>query len=121
MSKLRVIRSLVAIATIATGLSAAYRSSAAELNRLVITGIALDRVASQHSMPAYPPEARELRIQGEVRVRVQVKNGKMVNVTSESKSPILGKYASHWVRWHWQFRPSVSGVYYLPISYKLTA
>jgi hypothetical protein len=55
MIKPRLIRSLVAIATIATLLCTTYRSSAAELNRLVITGIALDRLASQHSMAAYPP------------------------------------------------------------------
>ena len=59
MSKPRVIRSFVAIAAIATALSSAYRSSAAELNRVVVTGIAvLDRVASQHAAPAYPQDAR---------------------------------------------------------------
>ena len=121
MSKLRVIRSLVAIATIATGLSAAYRSSATELKGLVVTGVALDRVASQHTMPPYPLDARSQRIQAEVRVRIQVKNGKMLNVTAESTSLTLANSSSRWIRWHWQFRPSVSGVYYLPISYKLTA
>jgi hypothetical protein len=121
MSKPRTIRSLVAIATVATLLSTAYRSPAAELQRLVVTGIALDQVASQHSIPAYPTDARSFRLQGEVRVRIQVENGRMVNVTAESTSPILANYSSRWVRWHWQFRPTVSGVYYLPISYKLTA
>ena len=71
MSKPRVIRSFVSIALIATVLSTAYRSSAAELNRLVVTGIALDCVASQHSIPAYPQDARSFRIQGEVRVRIR--------------------------------------------------
>ena len=121
MTKPRFIRGFVAIATIATLLSSAYRSPAAELNRLVVTGIALDRLASQHSIPAYPQNARSLRIQGEVRVRIQIENGRMVNVTAESGSPILADYSSRWVRWHWQFRPSVSGVYFLPISYKLAA
>ena len=121
MSKPRAIRSLVAIATVVTLLSTAYRSPAAELQHLVVTGIALDRVASQHSIPAYPPDARSFRLQGEVQVRIQLENGRMVNVTAESASPILANYSSRWVRWHWQFRPTVSGVYYLPISYKLTA
>ena len=120
MSKSAIIRTFVAIATIATLLSTAYRSSAAELTRLVVTGIALDRVATQHSIPTYPQDARSLRIQGDVRVRIQVENGKMVNVTAESTSPILAAYSSRWIRWHWQFRPSASGVYFLPISYKLT-
>jgi hypothetical protein len=121
MTKPTVIRSLVAIITLATLLAAAYRSPAAELDRLVVTGIALDRVASRHSVPAYPQDARFLRIQGEVRVRIEVENGKMVNVTAQSGSPILADYSARWVRWHWQFRPSASGVYYLPISYKLNA
>ena len=121
MSKPSMIRSFVAIATIATLLSTAYRSSAAELNRLVVTGIALDRVASRHTSPRYPQDARSLRIQGDVRIRIQVENGKMVKVTAESSSPLLSAYASSWVRSNWQFRPSVSGVYFLPIAYKLTA
>ena len=121
MSKPGVIRSFVAIAMIATVLSPASRSSAAALNRLVVTGIELDGVASQHATPGYPQDARSLWIQGDVRVRIQVENGKMVNVTAESTSPILADYSSRWVRWHWQFRPTVSGVYFLSISYKLTA
>jgi hypothetical protein len=112
---------MVAIATVATLLSTAYRSPAAELHRLVVTAIALDRVASRHSIPAYPQDARFLRIQGEVRVRIEVENGKMVNVTAESDSPMLADYSAGWVRWHWQFRPTVTGVYFLPVSYKLTA
>jgi len=121
MIKPRLIRSLVAIATIATLLSTTYRSSAAELHGLVVTGVALDRIASQHTMPPYPLDARSQRIQAEVRVRIQVKNGKMLDVTAESTSLTLANSSSRWIRWHWQFRPSVSGVYYLPISYKLTA
>lgn len=121
MSKAGMIRTFVAIATIATLLSTAHQSSAAELNRLIVTGIALERVASRHSIPTYPQDARSLRIQGDVRVRIQVENGKMVNVTAESTSPMLAVYSRSWVHWHWQFRPSVSGVYYLPISYKLAA
>jgi outer membrane biosynthesis protein TonB len=121
MSKFRVIRSMVAIATVATLLSTAYRSPAAELNRLVVTGIALDSVASRHSIPDYPRVARSLRIQGEVRVRVEAENGKTIKVTAESGSPMLANYSARWVRWNWQFRPTVSGVDYLPISYKLTA
>jgi Gram-negative bacterial TonB protein C-terminal len=121
MSKPGLVRSLVAIATIATLLSAAYRSSAAELNHLVVTVIALDRVASRHAAPGYPQDARSRRIQGDVRVRIQVEKGEMLNVTAESTVPVLAAYSSRWLRWHWQFRPSVSGVYLLPISYKLTA
>lgn len=120
MSKPRLIRGFVAIATIATLLSTTCQSSAAELNRLVVTGIALDRVAIQHPFPAYPQNARSLRIAGEVQVRVHVENGNMLSVTAESASPTLASYSSRWVRWHWRFRPSVTGVYLLPISYRLS-
>jgi outer membrane biosynthesis protein TonB len=121
MLKPRFIRSLLAIATIATLLSSAYRSPAAKLNRLVVTGVALDHVATRHSIPAYPDNARSLRIEGEVRVRIQVDNGKMLSVTAESGSPVLANFSTRWIRWHWQFKPSVTGVYFLPISYRLTA
>jgi outer membrane biosynthesis protein TonB len=121
MSNPRFIRGFVAIAAIATVLSAAYRSSAAELNRLVVTGLALGSVASRHSIPDYPQDARTFRIQGEVRVRIEVEKGKTINVTAESGSPMLGNYSARWVRWRWHFRPTVSGIYILPISYKLTA
>jgi hypothetical protein len=121
MSKPSKILSFVAIVTIATLLSTAHRISAAELNRLVVTGIPLDRVASRHASPRYPQDARSLKIQGDVRIRIQVENGKMVNVTAEAGSPLLAAYCSSWVRSNWQFRPSVSGVYFLPIAYKLTA
>jgi hypothetical protein len=121
MSKSGFVRSFVAITTIAWLFSVAYRSSAAELNRLVVTSVPLDLVAVRHPALGYPQDARLRSIQGEVRVRIQVEHGKMVNVTAKSTVPILADYSSHWVRWHWQFRPSVSGVYFLPIYYKLTA
>jgi hypothetical protein len=121
MSKHSLVRCFIAMATIATLLSAAYRSPATELNHVVVTGIALDRVASRHAAPGYPQDARSRGIQGDVRVRIQVRNGEILDVTTESAVLVLAAYSSRWVRWHWQFRPWVSGVYFLPISYKLTA
>jgi hypothetical protein len=44
-------------------------SSAAELNRLVVTGIPLDAVTSRHYRPGDLLDARLLRIQGDVQVR----------------------------------------------------
>jgi hypothetical protein len=121
MSKSGLVRSFAAIVTIAMLLSAADRSPAAELKPLIVTGIAPDRIATRYALPGYPQDARSRRIEGDVRVRIQVENGKMVNVTAESIVPLLADYTSRWVRWHWQFRPSVSGIYFLPISYKLSA
>jgi outer membrane biosynthesis protein TonB len=121
MPKPNVARNFVAIAMVATLLSIANRSSATELNGVVVTGVALDRVASRHSAPPYPQEARASGIQADVRVRIQVENGKMVNVMAESGSQQLATYSSRWIRWHWQFKPAVSGVYFLPLSYKLAS
>jgi hypothetical protein len=121
MAKPNVVRNCIAIAMVATLLSVANRSSATELNGLVVTGVAVDRVASRHATPPYPQEARASGIQGDVRVRIEVKNGKMVNVTAESRSQQLATYSSRWIRWHWQFKPAVSGVYFLPLSYKLAS
>jgi hypothetical protein len=90
MSKSGLVRSFVAIATIAALLSAAYRSPAAELNRLVVTGIALDRVATRHAAPGYPQDARSRSIQGDVRVRIQVENGKNGKGDSGINRPGLG-------------------------------
>ncbi len=117
MSKLRLIRSFIAIITITIFSSTAYQSLAAELKPLVVTGIALDRVASQHPIPTYPQEVRSLKLKCDVQVRIQVVKGKMIKVTAESTSAILAAYSSRWVHLHWQFKPSVSGVYLLPISY----
>jgi hypothetical protein len=88
---------------------------AEELNRLVVTEIALDGVANRHSVPDYPHDARFSRIQGEVRFLIKDEHGKMVNVTAEFGSPMLADYSARWVRWHWQFRPTVTGVYFLPV------
>lgn len=118
MAKVATIRTLIAIVTIAALLSTAYRPPAVELNRLVVIGIPLDRVTDRHSTPAYPQDARSLRIQGDVRVRIQVEKE---SVTAESASPTLAAYSSRWIRWHWQFKPSATGVYFLPISYKLAS
>jgi hypothetical protein len=71
-------------------------------------------------MPGQPQDAPLRWIQGDVWVRIQVENGKKVNV-KESSVPVLADYTSRWVRSQWQFKPSVSGVYFLPISKKLTA
>jgi Gram-negative bacterial TonB protein C-terminal len=120
MKRPKVIRDFAAIAAIAMLLPTTYQSSAAELHPLVVTGIALDRVATQHPILAYPQLARSLRIQGDVRVRIEVENGKMLNVTAKG-NPMLVDYTCRWIRSHWQFRPTISGVYYLPFSYKLTA
>ena len=120
MKKPKVIRNLAAIAAFAMLLPTTYQSSAAELHPLVVTGIPLDRVATQHPILAYPQLARSLQVQGDVRVRIEVEKGKMLNVTAKG-NPMLADYTCRWIRTHWQFRSTISDVYYLSFSYKLSA
>jgi len=93
-------------------------STAAELKPLVVIGIALDRVAIQHPVPAYPRTAQVLNIAGDVQLRIQVEQGEIVSVTVKGP-PLLGDFSSHWVRTAWKFRPSVTGQFSVPISYRL--
>jgi outer membrane biosynthesis protein TonB len=73
---------------------------ATELQPLVVTGIALDKVATFHPAPAYPRVAMTLGIDGKVQIEVKVHNGRITeaNVLSE-----------------------VSGLFTVPISYKRQA
>jgi hypothetical protein len=113
------IRNLIAIATVATLLSSAVRSTATELKPLIVIGIPLDQVTVKHPVPAYPRMAQVLAIAGDVELLVKVEQGQIVNVTPKSGSPMVADFSSHWVRRHWQFKPSITGQYSLPISYKL--
>jgi hypothetical protein len=44
----------------------------------------------------------------------------MVKVIAISESPYLAGVSERWVRRNWQFRPSISGEYIVPISYQLS-
>jgi hypothetical protein len=111
-------RNLIAIATIATLFGIPTGSTAAELKPLVVIGIPLDRVAIQHPVPAYPRTAQVLNIAGDVQLRIQVEQGEIVSVTVKGP-PLLADFSSHWVRTAWKFRPSVTGQFSVPISYRL--
>jgi hypothetical protein len=118
MKGLHLTRNLIAIVTIATLLSIPTGSTAAELKPLVVIGIPLDRVAIQHPVPAYPRTAQVLKIEGDIQLQVQVEQGEIVSVTAKG-APLLADYSSHWVRVAWKFRPSVTGQFSIPISYRL--
>jgi outer membrane biosynthesis protein TonB len=111
---------LLAVATIATLCSAPLRAQAGEQNRLVVVGSIDDIVAISHPAPEYPYDGQRMRIQGDVQVRIHVERGRMVKVTATSRSPYLAGVSERWVRRNWQFRPSISGVYIVPITYQLS-
>ena len=114
-----VIRSLVAIGAIATLCSTPVLSKAGEQNPLVLVGVSPEAVAISCPTPTYPPECVRTRIQGNVEVSIWVQNGKMVKVKAAAANPLLAGMSSRWVHRNWQFKPSTTGLYILPIIYQL--
>ncbi|MBV9107565.1 MAG: energy transducer TonB [Verrucomicrobia bacterium] len=68
--------------------------------------------------PPYPQMALQMHIAGEVKVRITVENGTIVNVDA-SGPPILASAASRWVKANWKFNPTVTGTFVLPVSFVL--
>jgi hypothetical protein len=60
---------IVAIAVVL--LSGNGASGAQRIDGIVVRGVALDRLAREHSLPPYPLEARSQRIEGDVMVRIE--------------------------------------------------
>ncbi len=122
MLKIQIHRSLLAITTIATLWSLPVMLQATELHPMVVVGIPADSVALRHPTPEYPRVALSLHISGDVVVTVRVENGKIMETTANShSSPLLADSATRWVANQWKFKPSVSGVFTIPISYKQSA
>ena len=122
MFKHQIHRSLFAIATIATLWSLPVMLQATELHPMVVIGIPANNVALRHPTPEYPRNALNLHISGNVVVTVRVENGKIMETTANShSSPLLADSATRWVANQWKFKPSVSGVFTIPISYKQSA
>jgi Gram-negative bacterial TonB protein C-terminal len=122
MFKSQINRNLFAIVTFATLWSMPVILQAAELHPMVVVGIPANNVALRHPTPEYPRNALNLHISGDVLLRVQVENGVIMETTVVSNSSLLlADSASRWVAGEWKFKPSVSGVFTIPISYKQSA
>ena len=121
MRSSNLMRTILAGATVAVLISTTLSSRAAELEPLVVIGIPHDSVAIRYPVPSYPGKAQELRVHGTVRLLVQVERGEIMSITAHSGPPLLADFALRWVRNNWQFKPSTSGQYLLPISYKLSS
>jgi TonB family protein len=122
MLKIQIHRNLLAIATVVTLWSIPALLPATELHPMVVVGIPAGHVATRHPTPEYPRNALNLHISGDVVVRVQVENGVIMETTVIShSSPLLGDSAAYWLANEWKFKPSVSGVFTIPISYKQSA
>jgi outer membrane biosynthesis protein TonB len=114
-------RSLLAIVTIAALWTVPAMLQAAELRPLVVTGISLDKVTVAHPTPEYPRVALQFGIDGNVRVTVKVQNGKIVEASASADAPIIGLASKEWIVRCWQFKPEVTGVFTIPITYKRQA
>jgi len=121
MQRNKFYRSLLAISTIAIFCSAPVLVRSAELQPLVVTGIALDKVATVHPTPEYPREAIAFNLNGKVRIEVKVQNGRITEAKALSGSPMLAYSAKSWIVRKWKFKPQISGVFTVPINYQRQA
>jgi hypothetical protein len=122
MLKKQINRSLLAIVTVATLWCMPVMLQAAELHRMVVVGIPANSVALRHPTPEYPRTALNLHISGDVLLRIQVEHGVITETAAVSNSSLLlADSATRWVANQWKFKPSVSGVFTIPISYKQSA
>ena len=111
-------RSLLAITITAALWSAPSMLRGTELHPLVVTGVALDKVATVHPAPVYPRAALALGIDGIVRVEVTVENGRIIETNVLSGPPFLAHSAKEWIVLNWKFKPEISGVITIPVNYK---
>jgi Gram-negative bacterial TonB protein C-terminal len=121
MIKIQITRSLLAIATIVTLWSVPVMLQATELQPLVVTGIALDKVTVSHPTPEYPRVALQLGVDGNVQVTVRVQNGKIVDASASADAPIIGLASKEWIVRCWKFKPKVTGTFTIPITYQRQA
>ncbi len=120
MSKNQFYRSLVAVAaTAALGLVPALVSQATEMGPMVVVGIPANSVTLKCPTPEYPPIALKMHVSGKVLLRVRVEQGVISETKTVSDSPLwLAQSAERWVMNQWNFKPSVSGVFTIPITYR---
>ena len=121
MQKNKIYRSFLAIGTIAVLWSAPAPMQATELHPLVVIGIPLEKVAIVHPIPEYPRTALAFGIDGKVRIQMKVRDGRIVEADALAGLPMLGLSAKEWILRNWRFRPEISGVFTIPISYKRQA
>jgi outer membrane biosynthesis protein TonB len=68
--------------------------------------------------PPYPAQALQMHLSGDVRVRMTVQGGNIVDAEG-SGPPMLASAAARWVRSNWKFSPTTNGTFSLPVSFVL--
>lgn len=67
--------------------------------------------------PPYPPAAIKAHEQGEVRLRITLEKGKVIDVATVSGPPALALPAARWIKANWKLRRDISGVYDLATKF----
>jgi hypothetical protein len=61
--------------------------------------------------PPYPAAAMKAHQQGEIRLRITLEKGRVIDVTTVSGPPTLALPTARWIKACWKLRPDISGVY----------
>ena len=69
--------------------------------------------------PTETPNPLEMHISGDVRVRITVQSGNVVDAEASSGPPMLASAAARFVRANWKFSLTTTGTYTLPVSFVL--
>src|SRR5260221_11837661 len=117
MPRVKFVRSLFAIATIATLSSAPVMLQATEMHPLVVTGILLEKGTTAHPTPQYPRFALQLGIDGRVQLKAQVQNGEIVEATASAGAPMLGYEPKQGTVRCWQFKREATWGFRIPFDY----
>jgi hypothetical protein len=112
---------LVARTKAHTGAIGKHGVTAMDVHPIVVVGIPANSVALKHPTPTYPRVASSLHISGDVVISVQIENGNIVRTTVDSGSSVLAEASRYWILDQWKFKPSVNGIFTIPISYKESA
>jgi outer membrane biosynthesis protein TonB len=68
----------------------------------------------------YPPQALQLHVTGDIRLRITVSAGRITDVQAISGPGILSSAAARWVKKNWEFAPDETGTFTLPMTFQIT-
>jgi hypothetical protein len=77
-----------------------------------------EEVAVTKPFPPYPAQAAQAHEQGDVLLRVQLSNGKVIDVTVIGGPTTLALPAARWIKLQWKFKAGTTGVFDLPIRFR---
>jgi hypothetical protein len=66
----------------------------------------------------YAPPAIKAQEQGNVRLRITLERGKVIDVATVSGPPTLALPSARWIKAHWKLRPDISGVYDVSLMFR---